>query len=257
MKTNKIFTIPNIITSFNLLCGCIAVIIAFESPGNMYYSAFLIGLASVFDFLDGMAARLLNAYSDIGKELDSLADLVSFGFAPAAIVFQLMKTALFPATTELSFHTISILQMLLLLSPFFITVFSALRLAKFNIDTRQTESFIGLATPANAIFWGSFPVVLYYADWHFFADLCGKSYFLLLLICVTSFLLIGEIPMFSLKFKNLSFQNNHIRYIFLTLSLLLFIVLGLPSFLFIIILYILISLINIFITKTKKNNSRL
>lgn len=184
--------VPNFITSLNLFSGCIGVLLAFQ--GN-YQGAFIaIMISAVFDFFDGFAARLLNAYSPMGKELDSLADVVSFGVVPGAIVFSLLSQ-------------IAINEWLPYLA-FLIPVFSALRLAKFNIDERQSSSFIGLPTPANAIFWGG----LVYS---FSGFLISNSWLLILLTLIFSYLLVAELPMFALKFKNFAWKNNQIQYLFL------------------------------------------
>jgi CDP-diacylglycerol--serine O-phosphatidyltransferase len=184
--------IPNFITSLNLFSGCVAAYLAFK--GN-YPGAFIaILFASAFDFLDGFAARLLKAYSPMGKELDSLADMVSFGLAPGAIVFSLLSE--------------TGINVLLPFLGFLIPVFSGLRLAKFNIDDRQTTSFIGLPVPANAIFWAG----LVYSFSPFLLD---TVWLLIILIGVFSYLLISEIPMFSLKFRNVSWTDNQTQYIFL------------------------------------------
>ena len=184
--------IPNFITCLNLFSGCVAAYLAFK--GN-YPGAFIaILLASVFDFMDGFAARMLKAYSAMGKELDSLADMVSFGLAPGAIVFSLLSET-------------GINEWLPFLG-FMIPVFSGLRLAKFNIDDRQTSSFIGLPVPANAIFWAG----LVYS---FSPFLLNTVWLLLIMVVVFSYLLISEIPMFSLKFKNISWKDNQNQFIFL------------------------------------------
>ena len=184
--------IPNFITCLNLFSGCVAVFLAFN--GN-YAGAFIAVLvAAIFDFLDGFAARLLKAYSPMGKELDSLADMISFGLAPGAIVFALL--------TETGISD------WLPYAAFLIPVFSGLRLAKFNIDTRQSNSFIGLPVPANAIFWGG----LVYS---FSAFLLFHVWVVFILIAVFCYFLISEIPMFSLKFKNIGWKDNQIQYIFL------------------------------------------
>ena len=184
--------IPNFITCLNLFSGCVAVYLAFK--GN-YQGAFIaILLSAVFDFFDGFAARLLKAYSPMGKELDSLADMVSFGLAPGAIVFSLLTEA-------------GINEWVPFLG-FLIPVFSGLRLAKFNIDERQTTSFIGLPVPANAIFWAG---IVY----SFSPLLLNFSWILLILIGVFSYLLVSELPMFSLKFKNVTWKDNQTQYFFL------------------------------------------
>lgn len=232
-------SIPNIITSLNLLSGSIAVILIFE--GFLHLAAIMVLIASVFDFLDGLAARLLNAYSAIGKELDSLADMVSFGLAPALMVYSMMKQALSAGASDgYSFLLLPLLALI-------IAVFSALRLAIFNVDDRQSTEFIGLPTPANAIFFISLPLVIYYgAPNHFlnqfFSSITSSFTVLLILSAVFSFLLVSPFPLFSLKFSNLSFKSNSIRYIFVILSLVLTLLVGVYALPLIIITYILLSL---------------
>lgn len=211
--------IPNTITSLNLFSGSIGVVMAFQANYQAAMACML--FAAVFDFCDGLAARALHAYSSIGKELDSLADVVSFGFLPATMVYQLLSTT--------GIHPI------LPFAAYIITVFSALRLAKFNVDERQTTSFIGLATPANAIFWAGLTV-----SYHQYAGAC--PYAILVLILVMSFLLVAEIPFFSLKFKNLKWKDNGIRFIFLIISIALLLVLQLDAFMWIILAYILMAM---------------
>lgn len=205
--------IPNSITSLNLISGLLAVILAFE--GRFLYAALAIVAASVFDFLDGLSARLLHAYSDIGKQLDSLADIVSFGVAPAMMVWNYMLLSLYGSN-----HLLPVPQNFCychiprLIAPLFIVVFSALRLAKFNIDTRQTDSFLGIPTPACALFLSSIAFYTDGTDGHWLTD----SRLLAIVSYLLSFLLVSEIPMFSLKFKNLSWADNIIRYVFLMLA---------------------------------------
>ncbi len=184
--------IPNFITCLNIFSGCIAIHFAFQANYSAAFIAIL--LAAVFDFMDGFAARLLKAFSPMGKELDSLADVVSFGVAPGAIVFSVLNEA--GINDWLPFF------------GFIIPAFSALRLAKFNIDDRQTTSFIGLPTPANALFWAG--LVFSYSDF-----LVSNIVVLLLLTLSFSLLLVSEIPMFSLKFKNATWATNRIQYLFL------------------------------------------
>ena len=231
-------SIPNSITSLNLLSGCISIILAFE--GNLVYAAYLIGIAAIFDFFDGFAARILKAYSDIGKQLDSLADVISFGLAPSVILFKLLQKTL--QVENISIENIDIISLLILLSSFLIAIFSALRLAKFNIDTRQTNSFIGLPTPANAILLASLPIIITHHE--LLNDIILNKYFLLLLIVVQSFLLVSEIPMFSLKFKDLKFSNNKFQYILLLIALLLIVFYNFAAIPIIIFLYIVLSIIN-------------
>lgn len=230
--------IPNFITALNILCGSFSVVLAFE--GYILWAAILIGIASVFDFMDGMAARLLNAYSELGKQLDSLADLISFGFAPSIILFVLMKKSL--AIDSLSFNQYS--EIAFLAIPFLIVVFSAIRLAKFNVDTRQTSSFIGLPTPANALLIASFPLILHYSGIEVVKDVLLNEFFLVSFVVFQSFMLISELPMFSLKFSNFRLGDNKLRYIFLFISLILLITLYTVSIPIIIFLYIIMSIIN-------------
>jgi len=187
-----------------------------------------------------MTARLLKAYSVLGKELDSLADVVSFGVAPAFIVFQMMKVSLFGSE-----H----IPLIDFVPPFLISVLSAIRLAKFNIDERQTDSFIGLPTPANALFFVSLYIVTITTKYDFIITLIYNKYFLTSLIIIFSLLLVAEFPMFSLKLKNLSLKDNKIRYLFVGLSLILLILLHSIAVPVIIILYLILSAFNNWILK--------
>ena len=217
--------IPNTITSMNLFSGCMAVVSAFhfnETIGAMqgYEWAFLlIGLATVFDFCDGLSARLLHAYSALGKELDSLSDLVSFGVAPAALVFNLIQS-----------QTGSWVAFL----AFLIAVFGALRLAKFNIDDRQTTSFIGLPIPANAIFW--IGVVAWNVDFRYIGDAWMTA-----LVVLFPLLMVSSLPMFSLKVKTLSLRSNVRRYALLLGTAMLVAAMQLAGLLWAIVFYILLS----------------
>ena len=217
--------IPNTITSMNLFSGCMAVVSAFhfnETSGAMqgYEWAFLfIGLATVFDFCDGLSARLLHAYSALGKELDSLSDLVSFGVAPAALVFNLIQS-----------QTGSWVAFL----AFLIAVFGALRLAKFNIDDRQTTSFIGLPIPANAIFW--IGVVAWNVDFRYIGDAWMTA-----LVVLFPLLMVSSLPMFSLKVKTLSRRSNVRRYALLLGTAMLVAAMQLAGLLWAIVFYILLS----------------
>lgn len=215
--------IPNIITCCNLTAGSLAVIMALR--GTFEQAAILILIAAVCDFLDGLSARLLHAYSDMGKELDSLSDLISFGLAPGLMVYALLNDyLLFP------YGNLEYLAYIALLIP----VAGGIRLAKFNVDDRQTTSFIGLPIPANALFW----IGVCFADtrdWH--------PVIILALIVLFSYLMVSNLPMFSLKASNLSWGNNKLRYILVITSLVLVIWLGLTGLAGAIIAYILLSLI--------------
>lgn len=188
--------IPNTITCLNLISGCVATYFAFLSDYRM--ALLFIVTGAVFDFFDGMSARLLHVSSPIGKELDSLADDITFGFAPSAIVFSFLS----------SYHVHLLFVPFL---AFVMAAFSALRLAKFNLDERQALGFIGLPTPANALFWGS--LIVSAGDWLqsspylYYGVVCG--------IFISSYLLVSEIPMFALKFKTWGWKGNEVKYIFL------------------------------------------
>lgn len=234
--------IPNTITSLNLLSGCISIVLAFE--GYMLFAVLMVFLASVFDFMDGMSARLLNAYAVVGKELDSLADVVSFGVAPSMIIYHMMKVSLFNTVHLPPIENLTFIEIILLFVPFFIAILSGVRLAKFNVDERQTENFIGLAVPANAMFFASLYLVSIISTNDLLLNLLKNQYFLSILTILFSLLMITELPMFSLKFKSLSLNGNKIRYIFIVLSAILLIALHILAMPLIILLYILLSAIN-------------
>lgn len=239
----------------NVLSGCVAITVIFTSGGNLEIlalSAYFILLSAVFDFLDGFSARALKAYSHIGKELDSLADMVSFGIAPASIMYQLLVIALFGEKASPGFNDFSGMQ-LIPFAGFLIAVFSALRLAKFNIDTRQTESFIGLATPANAVLIASLPLVLSnHQDYLYFRSVILNPYFLIGATLFLSYMLNAELPMFSLKFKSLRWKDNRIRFVFIGISLLLIIMWLDVAIPFIILVYISLSIIDNVTRKRKQ-----
>ena len=209
--------IPNIITCCNLLSGCVAIYWAFSGTAKLALLWIIIG--AVFDFFDGMTARLLGVSSPIGKELDSLADVVTFGVAPATIVFSELSAILpIPAVAE----GLAACYRYLPFVAFLIAAFSALRLAKFNIDTRQATSFIGMPTPANALFWGSFIV----GQNAWIENNRYAPVVIIVLIVATCWLLVCELPMFSLKFKHLGLKDNHIKLYFTIFSALMLIVFG-------------------------------
>lgn len=233
--------IPNLFTSLNLFTGCIASVLAFQ--GAYTTVMWLILLACVFDFLDGFTARLLKAYSPLGKELDSLADMVSFGMAPSLIVFYYLSE------TSNYLTSISTINMVVPYLAFLLAVFSALRLAKFNIDERQTSTFIGLPTPANALFWMSFCYFLNKEQ----ATSDLWTYVVLGLILIFSLLMIAEIPMFSLKMKNFKLKGNELQYLIVLISVVSFIVFQLSAFFIVILFYIILSVS----LSTRKSNSSL
>lgn len=211
--------IPNTITCLNLLSGTMAVMTAYEA--NYGLTVLFVLLAATFDFFDGFSARMLGVSSAIGKELDSLADLISFGFAPSMAAFSLLKGS------EWEWAAYFALIM---------TAFSALRLAKFNLDERQTSSFIGLATPANAVFW----VGLAYS-YGGMTEVPHYPWAILLMLAVSCFLLVCELPMFSLKFKTFGWKGNQIRWIFIGGTVVLGIVLRQNALPYIIVWYTALS----------------
>lgn len=230
--------IPNFITLLNLLSGCIAIVFIFDD--QLEIASYLIWLAAIFDFLDGFFARLLKAQSIIGKDLDSLADVISFGLVPGLILFILIEHSLGISATS-GFIT------LLPFVAFMIPLFSALRLAKFNNDERQADVFIGLPTPANALLIASFPLILIQQTTLVGINLLGiqslflNTIFFITLTILLSYLLVAKIQLLSLKFKTTSWKENKVRFIFIGIScvlLILFFYLAIPI---IIILYILIS----------------
>ncbi|TND01791.1 MAG: phosphatidylserine synthase [Bacteroidetes bacterium] len=281
----KLFTIPNLFTLGNLFCGCLGIVFAFQ--GDLVWTAYLVGIAAVLDFLDGFVARLLKSHSPIGKELDSLADMVTFGVLPGIVAYRMIQLCIARTGVEYPEGVFAYLPFIAFLIP----LFSGLRLAKFNVDTRQSDSFIGVPTPANAILICSIPLILgvdpmFFMGWYH-PDLSGPeneasfmayldthpavapgvgniSYWdvagapkipliekILLNVwlhvgisVVMSLLLISEIPLFALKFKNFGWKGNEIRYIFLGLSVALFIVLKFVGIPLVIVLYILLSLVN-------------
>lgn len=214
--------IPNTITCCNLISGCISTYFAFLSDYRIALLFIVIG--AVFDFFDGMVARMLNVSSPIGKELDSLADDVTFGFAPSAIIFSFLC----------SFHNHLLFIPFL---AFIMAAFSALRLAKFNLDTRQALGFIGLPTPANALFWGSLIVGI--NDNNYTFD--GMEWVILAGTFLSCYLLIAEIPMFALKFKHWGWKGNEIKYIFILSCIPILFLLGIAGFAVIIAWYVILS----------------
>ena len=222
--------IPNTITSLNLISGCIATV--FAVTGSPVTALLFIILGAVFDFFDGMTARMLGVSSPIGKELDSLADCVTFGFAPSAMIYHLLCVLDYPSALECSREYLPYIA-------FVMAAFSALRLAKFNLDERQTSSFIGLPTPANALFWGSLIVggkdAIASTEW--------SPIIIILLMFVMSWLLIAEIPMFSLKFKHWNWSENKLRWSFIISCIPLLLLFRISAFAIIIAWYVVLSIL--------------
>lgn len=220
--------IPNALTCGNLLCGCIGVVEAFHN--NLILSCLLIGVALIFDFLDGFIARLLKVTSPIGRDLDSLADMVTFGLLPSIIMYQLLMQSIpdlfgiwkaYPA--------------------FIIAIFSAIRLAKFNNDPRQSDSFIGVPTPANAMLIASLPLIVH-TEGAFWKDIIINTTNLLILSAVMSYALVMELPLIALKFKNFGWKGNEFRFILIGVTVLLLMTLKLLAVPAILIVYVLLSI---------------
>ena len=240
--------IPNVLTLSNLLCGILAIYFLYDLEGSTIpiLPSLLIITGAIFDFFDGFTARALKVSSPIGKELDSLADVVTFGLAPSLITVELLKT-------QASFSDSS---SLICLIPLFMALMSAYRLAKFNIDERQSTSFIGLPTPANALLWLSLPLLVHLSEnkihlWGLYNEqiyaaitaFLTNPYFICLISLVMAGLLVSELKMFALKFKNFTWQDNKVKFIFLISCLVLLFVLNCFAIPFIVLLYIIISII--------------
>lgn len=220
--------IPNALTSCNLMSGCVAIVFALNANYSMALTFIVVG--AVFDFFDGMSARLLGVSSPIGKELDSLADVVTFGVAPSTMIYTLLFTIDKTGWNDMLAYSVPYVA-------FVMAAFSAIRLAKFNLDERQTTSFIGLPTPANALFWGALIVgseeYLYVSS--------GSIFLLLAMVFFSSWLLVAEIPMFALKFKHWGWRGNKIKYIFIVSCLPILLRFGITGISVIIAWYICLS----------------
>ncbi|MDB5125373.1 MAG: CDP-alcohol phosphatidyltransferase [Mucilaginibacter sp.] len=230
MKTRIKRHVPNAITCANLFSGCVGIVFAFK--GELIIAAYAIFLSAIFDFFDGLASRVLKSFSGIGKDLDSLADIVSFGVLPAVIMYQLFLEArqIYEVSPWLNFIA------------FLIAVFSALRLAKFNVDTRQSENFIGLPTPANAILIASFPIIISQHN-QYYTPYLLNPYILSVFTLVMCSLLVIEVPMMSLKFKNRDFNENIYRYLLLLFSAILILFFKFAAIPVVILIYIALSII--------------
>lgn len=224
--------VPNIITLLNLLCGCIAVV--FVAELNFEMAFFFVSLGIFLDFFDGFFARLFKVSSPLGLQLDSLADMVTSGLVPGYVMYSMLKMAHNPAETN------TIVPYL----GFIIALGSCYRLANFNIDTRQTDSFIGLPTPANALFILSLPLVLKHSDSLIIFDILTNQGVLLIITVLSAFILNAEIPLFSLKIKDFTFNKNALQIVFLLIATALLIFLNYLAIPLIIIFYVLLSVFN-------------
>lgn len=237
--------IPSFITSLGLLCGCISIVIT-TTRGDLNLAGYFILAAAVFDFLDGMAARIFKVISEFGKQLDSLADVISFGVAPAMIMYRLILLSYVGSSPESDFDVIHPPAgiSVILYSSFLIAVFSALRLAKFNTDTEQVKVFKGLATPANALLIAALGFISESSRVFPLEGIIFNRYFLLGMTIISCTLLVSTVRMFSFKFSSFGFRENSVRYVFLLFAAALLLGYGLPGFAPVIILYIILSLVN-------------
>jgi CDP-diacylglycerol---serine O-phosphatidyltransferase len=234
--------IPNFITSLNLAAGFVAII--FATNGDLVNASWLILAAMIFDFLDGFSARLLKAYSEIGKELDSLADVVSFGVAPGIIIYELLNDS-FSLYGPAIANSDGIIVTIILITPALMPVCAALRLAIFNTDSTQATVFKGLPTPANALAVISVVIAGHYSHLTMLNSFTGSAVSLIVFTVILSFMMVSRIPLLSLKFSNLKIRGNEGRFILVVLVLLSFLIFGIKAAPFVIPLYILTSLLSL------------
>jgi CDP-diacylglycerol--serine O-phosphatidyltransferase len=228
--------VPNFFTMLNLFCGCVALVFVAELNYTMVFYMVCMGIFA--DFFDGFFARKFNIAGPLGVQLDSLADMVTCGVVPGFMVYKmLLNTSMFDESGYLPFL------------GFVITLGSCYRLAKFNIDTRQSDSFIGLPTPANALFFTSLPLMVYYNQYEFLNELLFNKWILITLVFISAYVMNAEIPLFSLKIKNFSFAKYKLQISFLAVSVLMLIFLQITAVPLIIILYVLLSVINNIVNK--------
>jgi len=241
MKKSVIKNIPNFITSLNLVSGTLALIFAID--GHLIWAGLFICLAAVFDFLDGFAARLLKAYSEIGKELDSLADVVSFGLAPGAILFTLLEFSLFGKNQPIHEISAQWYEWLILFSAFLLPVFGAIRLAKFNTNPSHEPFFRGLPIPSNGLLWASLGLMLEFPGYQELMKQVYSTKNLVILGIFMAGIMVINLPMFTLKFKSLTLKENWYRYLFLTVSVGLLLVFKAFGLAFVIFTYILLNVV--------------
>ena len=239
--------LPNLITLLNLLCGSIAVLFAVN--GELVTTAIFVFLGILFDFFDGLVARKLNVQSELGLQLDSLADMVTSGLVPGIVMFQLFNLA-DSTWIEFSYNaTVGLSSSLAQNSflPFFgllITLASAYRLAKFNISTNQSDSFIGLPTPANTLLILSFPLILEFQNNDVINAIILNKWFLISITLLSAYLMNANIKLLALKFKNFSFKDNSARFILIILAIILLVIFQFAAIPLIILTYIIISILN-------------
>ncbi len=241
MKQNILKNIPNFITSLNLVSGSLALFFAID--GHLIWAGLFICLSAVFDFLDGFAARLLKAYSDIGKELDSLADVVSFGLAPGAILFTLLEFSIFGKNQPIYEISARWYEWLFLFTAFLLPVFGAIRLARFNTNSSHENFFRGLPIPANGLLWASLGLMLEYPGSQEIMKHIYSTRNLVILGIFMAGMMVIHMPMFTLKFKSLALKENWYRYTFLVISLIFLIAFNVFGLVFVIFAYILLNVL--------------
>ncbi len=249
MKSLRLFA-PNFITSLNLLSGALAVVFVFE--GNVLAPVYLLLAASVFDFLDGFVAKALNATSEFGKQMDSLADLISFGFAPSALIYKSIFSVGGFVGIEKDWETFIFTDALLLIAPFVFLVFAALRLARFNILKSVGTDFTGMPVPAATLFVVSFWLVLHSAGAPELHQAFSSIYVIVGLDLFLSFLMVSKIPMLSLKFQGAGIKLNFCRYTLILGAVMLFVAFHIQGLLFVMIYYLFLSLIKVLIALNRK-----
>lgn len=236
--------IPNTLTLLNLIFGCLSILMAFS--GDLRLSAIFMLLAFHADIFDGLSARLLKVQSEIGKQLDSLADLISFGLAPAVVLHVMMKNLLDVQYFSFDLETIVWIQLLI---PFLLPVFSALRLAKFNIDENQSDKFIGLPTPANALMVISLPLIAFRQPDSFVLDLFSQPISIIIYSIVVGLLMVSPVELYALKIKGFGWKANKFRYLFFAISLAIVLIFYHTGLFLTIILYFLYGILFCFLQK--------
>jgi CDP-diacylglycerol--serine O-phosphatidyltransferase len=231
--------IPNIITLINLFCGCIALVFAMKANFEMAF--YFVCLGIFLDFFDGFFARLFNVSSPLGLQLDSLADMVTSGVVPGFVMFQMLSNSVNSNPSLVYFPYLG----------FIIALGSCYRLANFNIDTRQTDSFIGLPTPANALFILSLPLIVKYSDSLIALELLTNNWFLVVITLLSAYILNAEIPLFALKIKKFNFKENVLQIVFVLISLVLLVLFQFSGVALVIVFYVFLSVIMNLITGKK------
>ncbi|MFV0344733.1 MAG: CDP-diacylglycerol--serine O-phosphatidyltransferase [Bacteroidales bacterium] len=239
-QNNNLAIFPNAVTMMNLVFGVASIVFCME--GNIGPAAICIGIAAICDFLDGFVARLVKASSELGSQLDSLADMVSFGVAPALIMYKIIKSELIGIPPIYS-TTIDLYSMILILSPLVVVICGAYRLARFNVDTEQAKEFKGLPIPGAAIFLASFAVIHEYTDNYILIDVLLTPQYLAIFSLFIGIMMVSSIPMFSFKFDGFGISSNLLKYIFAIFSLILLISIKLYAIPIIVMAYIIVSLV--------------